>query len=441
MSHDHAVTSLSNGNTYAYDANGNMTSRQVNGQVFNLAYDSDSRLVQVSGTVSETFKYNGDGQRVIGTEGGITTVYIGNYFEWKGSTSTMVRYYYAGAARVAMRTGTADPLWMFGDHLGSTSVVANYDGSLYARQGYYAWGERRFLAGDNPLPTTFRYTGQRESASFGMYYYGARWYDPSLGRFTQVDTIIPLESQGVQAWDRYAYVNNNPIRYNDPSGHGKGDPNERESGPYWSFSEWQFERGKESPCKTRQDCLYSEIFRGSGPNGSWTYSDWKWYYENHDELWKGDLQWRNPDPPGWNTFANHVERLASHYTPAQSDQFIDDFALIFGGVDTTKPWPLAAIGSARHPELPFLPEGLQGLSSEYLDSSKLANQSHHYAAMFWLSYKAGVEFTAGINLGRDFNNSGDINLGDAAAYHAYLYRNNYHSNPAYLYQLILSLIN
>jgi hypothetical protein len=54
---------------------------------------------------------------VIGTEGGVTTVYIGNYFEWKGSTSTMVKYYYAGAERVAMRTGEANPLWLFGDHL------------------------------------------------------------------------------------------------------------------------------------------------------------------------------------------------------------------------------------------------------------------------------------------------------------------------------------
>jgi hypothetical protein len=49
-------------------------------------------------------------------------------------------------------------------------------------------------------------------------YYNARWYDPVLGRFAQVDSIIP-QNQGVQAWDRYAYVNNNPVRYTDPSGH------------------------------------------------------------------------------------------------------------------------------------------------------------------------------------------------------------------------------
>lgn len=40
-----------------------------------------------------------------------------------------------------------------------------------------------------------------------------------MGRFTQPDTIVPVEVQGTQAWDRFAYVNNNPVRYNDPSGH------------------------------------------------------------------------------------------------------------------------------------------------------------------------------------------------------------------------------
>ena len=35
----------------------------------------------------------------------------------------------------------------------------------------------------------------------------------------QADTIIPERLQGTQAWDRYAYANNNPVKYNDPSGH------------------------------------------------------------------------------------------------------------------------------------------------------------------------------------------------------------------------------
>jgi hypothetical protein len=112
-------------NTYCYDPNGNMVRRNIGANTYNLAYNAESRLVQVSGAAAASFGYDGDGKRVIGVEGGTTTVYIGNYFEWKGSTSTMVRYYYAGAERVAMRTGTANPLWLMGDQLGSTSVVAN----------------------------------------------------------------------------------------------------------------------------------------------------------------------------------------------------------------------------------------------------------------------------------------------------------------------------
>jgi len=50
-------------------------------------------------------------------------------------------------------------------------------------------------------------------------FFNARWLDPALGRFSQADTLIPEASQGTQAWDRYAGMNNNPVRFNDPTGH------------------------------------------------------------------------------------------------------------------------------------------------------------------------------------------------------------------------------
>jgi hypothetical protein len=49
-----------------------------------------------------------------------------------------------------------------------------------------------------------------------LYFYNARWYDPVLSRFAQADSIIP---RGAQGYDRYAYVNNSPINYTDPTGH------------------------------------------------------------------------------------------------------------------------------------------------------------------------------------------------------------------------------
>jgi RHS repeat-associated protein len=135
------------------------------------------------------------------------------------------KYYYAGATRIAMREGSNAPLWLLGDHLGSTSRVANYDGSAYTNgwQLYKPWGEKRYPSGASGLPTTFRYTGQRQDSYINLYWYGSRWYDPSLNRWTQPDTDVP-ESQGVQGWDRYAYANNNPVKYNDPTGHDVGCP-------------------------------------------------------------------------------------------------------------------------------------------------------------------------------------------------------------------------
>jgi RHS repeat-associated protein len=179
------------------------------------SYAAENRLTQVSGAATASFGYDGDGKRVIGTEGGATTVYIGNYFEWHGVTEPAVKYYYAGGQRVAMRVGGNAATYLMGDHLGSTSVAVDANGSNPAWQLYKAWGETR--AGS--VPTKYQYTGQYNNTELGLYFYNARWYDPALGRFAQADSIVPEASQGVQAWDRYAGMNNNPVRYNDPGGY------------------------------------------------------------------------------------------------------------------------------------------------------------------------------------------------------------------------------
>ena len=119
---------------------------------------------------------------------------------------------------MAMRRGSVLN-YLLGDHLGSNSLsVDNVAGSRLTELRYKAWGESRTAQNPGRMPTSYAYTGQRRSEA-GLYFYEARFYDPALGRFTQPDSIIPEASQGVQAWDRYAGMNNNPVRYNDPSGH------------------------------------------------------------------------------------------------------------------------------------------------------------------------------------------------------------------------------
>jgi RHS repeat-associated protein len=214
-SHPHAVTELGSGWFYSYDANGNLITRQGDSENATLTYDAENRLVEVMGNAWAQFVYDGDGNRVLATVDGVTTVYAGDHYEIELETGTVRKYYSAGGVRVAMKQG--DILYyLLPDHLGSTALTVDEFGNKAAELRYKAWGEARYSEGTTP--TTFRYTGQRQEESLGLYYYRARWYDPALGRFIQADTIVP-EPGNPQALDRYAYVHNNPLKFVDPTGH------------------------------------------------------------------------------------------------------------------------------------------------------------------------------------------------------------------------------
>ncbi len=164
--------------------------------------------------LNASFTYDGDGKRVKSTINGTTTYFVGAHYEVANGVVT--KYYFAGAQRIAMRTnGTLN--YLIGDHLGSTSLTTDANGYLVSEMRYKAWGEVRYASGN--LPTKYQYTGQFSYESdFGLDFYGARWYDSTLGRFNQPDTIIPNATYS-QAWDRYAYTFNNPLLYTDPTGH------------------------------------------------------------------------------------------------------------------------------------------------------------------------------------------------------------------------------
>jgi RHS repeat-associated protein len=99
------------------------------------------------------------------------------------------------------------------DQLSNTTITANGNGGFISELRYKAWGEVRYRSGSTPTD----YTGQYSKVDdFGLMYYNARWYDPTIARFVQADSVVP---GGVQGYDRYAYVSNNPIRYTDPTGH------------------------------------------------------------------------------------------------------------------------------------------------------------------------------------------------------------------------------
>ena len=156
-----------------------MTTRIIGADTFTLLYDGSLRMVAVqkNGATIAEFAYDGDGQMVVSSVGGTTTYTVGGYFELKltASDSTTVKYYSAGSARVAMRQDDT-VTYLFGDHLGSTSVTFNDAANATQSQGYTAFGAERYSLGGE-LPTDYEYTGQKEFAEIGLQFYNARWHE------------------------------------------------------------------------------------------------------------------------------------------------------------------------------------------------------------------------------------------------------------------------
>jgi RHS repeat-associated protein len=269
----------------------------------------------VTGTnLTASFVYDADGRQVKATINGETTLYVGQHYEITGTEIT--KYYFAGSQRIALRKdGVLN--FIIGDHLGSSSLTTDADGNELASMRYKAWGETRLATGS--MNTDYEFTGQRTVAEIGLHFYNARWYDSSLSRFAQADSIIP---PGVQGLDRYAYVNNSPLNYVDPSGHMCTDPED----------------------------LWSPGCDGSGgappnqaplPSGGGSTNLLNFQIE-------GNMQWTEPEMAGFNQYATdvaqsyanvvnavlHAQCMATgnpHNEPCDSISPTDAFHNIHGG--------------------------------------------------------------------------------------------------------------
>ena len=205
----HAVTAVAS-TSYAYDANGNMTTRGSQ----TLTWDVENRLVGVSdnGAIMSAV-YDGDGNRVKKTEGGTTILYVNQYYEKNLSSGVETTHYYLGDREIAYRKGTSTE-YVCQDQLGSTVLTADNNGVTLATVAYFPFGATRTSSGTPNTDELF--TGQRLDQT-GLYYYGARYYDASIGRFISADSVVQ-SFLNPQCLNRYSYCINNPLKYVDPTG-------------------------------------------------------------------------------------------------------------------------------------------------------------------------------------------------------------------------------
>ena len=195
------MTKKNDADTCEYDASGNMSKR--NEVVIN--YDYNNRPTSIGST---TFVYDFSGQRVKKN----STIYIGKLYECTGGNCT--KYIFAGSNRIAYKVGSA-VYYYHTDHLGSSSIITNTSGNKVNELYYYPYGKTRYAL-DSSL--THQFTGQELDDETELYYYGARYYDPAIGRFISADSIVP-DFSDPQTLNRYSYCRNNPIIFTDPNGH------------------------------------------------------------------------------------------------------------------------------------------------------------------------------------------------------------------------------
>ena len=100
------------------------------------------------------------------------------------------------------------------DHLGSSSYITNLDGEVAQHIEYVPFGEVFIEERNNTWNTPYFFNAKEFDEETGMYYYGARYYEPRLGLWMSVD---PMQEKYPMS-TTYCFVNNNPIREIDPDG-------------------------------------------------------------------------------------------------------------------------------------------------------------------------------------------------------------------------------
>ena len=213
----------------SYDCNGNLTGDGV----LTLAYDPENHLMKASKTgMSASYLYDPLGRRTAKTVSGTITNFMHDgdieIGEYDASGNIQLRFVPGSEIDepIAMLTcagsgcagATATKTMFHYDKLGSVAAMSNAgNGQLTTNGGpflYDAYGN--CTSGGVPCSTAgtpYLFTGQRFDPETGLYYYRARCYSPSLGRFCQTD---PVGYSDDLNW--YAYVGNDPTDQTDPTG-------------------------------------------------------------------------------------------------------------------------------------------------------------------------------------------------------------------------------
>jgi RHS repeat-associated protein len=218
------------GGSFSYDANDRIAGDTFdnNGNTISAAgisyvYDFENRLL-MRGAV--TIVYDGDGNRVSETAGGVTTKYLVDDLNPTGYSQVVdelvngavTRTYAHGLNRISENQligGTWTPSFYGYDGHGNVRFLANSAGTITDSYTYDAFGNQ--IASTGTTPNNFLFSGDQFDLSTGLYYLRARYYRHATGRFLTMD---PYEGDILDpgTLQKYVYTRNNPSNAIDPTG-------------------------------------------------------------------------------------------------------------------------------------------------------------------------------------------------------------------------------
>ena len=210
------------GETFAYDADGNLVSRTGAAGTTSYAYDTANRLTRVTGADGRvtTYEYDVFGNRSAIVEDGVRTTLLvdpfglGNVVREYAADGSLVARYAHGLGLAARSDASGADAFYDADAVGSVTGVSGAGGALVNRYGYTPFGTE--LYEQEGVANRFEFNGLFgvEEDATGLHYMRARAYDAGLARFTGED---PLVTSGDPA-NLYRFANNDPASAVDPAG-------------------------------------------------------------------------------------------------------------------------------------------------------------------------------------------------------------------------------
>lgn len=204
------------GKTITYDANGN----PLTFDGYNYTWQRGTQLAGITGNGKNiSYVYDSQSNRVQKTVNGVTTNYLysGDLLMRQTDGTNTIDFQYDANGNVVGFVYNGVPYYYLRNLLNDVSSIVDREGNVVAKYRYDAYGNIIYSTGDMAEINPIRYRGYYYDTETSWYYLQSRYYNPEWCRFINPDSLF-VAGDIITGSNMYAYCNNDPVSYIDPSG-------------------------------------------------------------------------------------------------------------------------------------------------------------------------------------------------------------------------------